>query len=130
MHLLDSSAIAIILKRHRAKAVDTLKGKITLGLAGYELGNIIWKECSLKGTITSKEAETRAGEIAKILEIMNIEDIKSNEDFTKTMQLSTELKTTFYDASYLHTAKKNELTLITEDTELREKANKIDIRTK
>lgn len=60
---------------------------------------------------------------------MKIEALKSNEDFKKTMQLAAELKITFYDASYLRTATENKLTLITEDVELRKKANRMKLTT-
>lgn len=127
MHVLDSSAIAVILRRLGKKAVKIIRGKTTLDLAGYELGNIIWKECILKGHITPEEAMSRAEEIAKILEIMRVELVESSEGFMEVMQLSTELKITFYDASYLYIAKKNRLTLITEDVELKEKAERMNL---
>jgi len=126
MQVLDSSAIAIILRRLGEKAVEIIRGKTTLDLAGYELGNIIWKECILKGLITPEEAMNRAEEIAKILDIMKVEPVETKA-FMEVMQLSTELKITFYDASYLHIAKKNKFTLITEDAELKEKANKVNL---
>ena len=48
MFLLDSSAIAITIKRFREKAVEVICGKTTLDLSRYELGNIIWKKYALK----------------------------------------------------------------------------------
>lgn len=44
------------------------------------------------------------------------------------MKHATELKLTFYDASYLHVAKSKGLTLVTEDKELSEKAKRINIK--
>jgi len=129
MYLLDSSAIAIILRRSREKAVETVRSKTTLNLAYYELGNIIWRESVLRGHITPKEAVSRAEEVAKIMELIKIKTIESSKDLRETMELSTELKITFYDGSYLYTAKKNGLTLVTEDAELEEKANKIRVKT-
>ncbi|MEM2935623.1 MAG: type II toxin-antitoxin system VapC family toxin [Candidatus Bathyarchaeia archaeon] len=128
MYILDSSAIAIILKRLREKSVEILEDKITLDLARYELGNVIWKECTVEGLISPEEASNRAEDMAKILEIMGNEEIKSSEDFRGVMKLATGLKLTFYDASYLHLAKSKGLTLVTEDEELSGKAKHINIK--
>jgi len=127
VHILDSSAIAVILRRLGKKAVEAIGEKTTLDLARYELGNIVWKECILKSLITPDEAMSRAEEIAKILAIMRVELVETGEDFMEVMRLSTELKITFYDASYLYMAKKNNLTLITEDVELKGKAKGITL---
>ena len=128
MYILDSSAIAIILKRLRGKSVEILEGKITLDLARYELGNVIWKECILEGLISPEEAVNRVEEMAKILGIIRNEKIESVEDFRGVMKLATGLKLTFYDASYLHLAKSKDLTLVTEDEELSGKAKHINIK--
>ncbi len=127
MLFLDSSAIAVILRRLRGKAAEIIRGGATLDLAGYELGNVVWKECVLKGSTTLEEAVKRAEDVAKILEIMRIESVEYTENFVEVMKISTRLKITFYDASYLHIAKKNNFTLITGDKELEEKANEINV---
>ncbi|MFQ6076324.1 MAG: type II toxin-antitoxin system VapC family toxin [Candidatus Bathyarchaeia archaeon] len=128
MHVLDSSAIAIILRRLREKSTGVLEGKITLDLARYELGNVIWKECALKGLIGSEEAKSKAEGMAKMLEITEIKNVKSSKDFRETMQIALGLDLTFYDASYLHIAKSHGHTLVTEDEELREKAKHADTK--
>lgn len=127
MLFLDSSAIAVILRRLRGKAAEIIRGGATLDLAGYELGNVVWKECVLKGSTTLEEAVKRAEDVAKILEIMRIESVEYTENFVEVMKISARLKITFYDASYLHIAKKNDFTLITGDKELEEKANEINV---
>jgi len=127
MLFLDSSAIAVILRRLRGKAAEIIRGGATLDLAGYELGNVVWKECVLKGSTTLEEAVKRAEDVAKILEIMRIESVEYTENFVEVMKISARLKITFYDASYLHIAKKNDFTLITSDKELEEKANEINV---
>lgn len=129
MHLLDSSAITIIIKRLREDAVEYLVENATLDLSRYELGNIIWKECVLKGLISREEALQRAEDMAKMLEFIKIEKVESDEDFKEALKLAADLKITFYDASYLEIAKARRLSLVTEDKELREKAKKANIRT-
>ena len=127
MYLLDSSAIAVLLKRLGGSAVKYLAGVYTLDLAYYELGNVLWKECALMKLINEKEAVNKVKYIAKLLKNMNIESIKSEKDLEGTMALAVKLKLTFYDASYLYIAKKKNLILITEDNELREKSVKENI---
>lgn len=128
MYVLDSSAIAIILRRLRERSTRVLEGKTTLDLARYELGNLIWKECALKGLISPEEAKTKAEGMAEMLGITETMSIESSKDFRETMKLALELKLTFYDASYLHIAKSHGLTLVTEDGELREKAKHVNIK--
>lgn len=105
MYLFDSNAIAIIIKRLKGKAIEALDGNATLNLARYELGNMLWKECVLKGLISREEALQNAEDVARILEVLRIEGIESSVDFKEAMKLATGLKLTFYDASYLYLAK-------------------------
>ena len=127
MYLLDSSAIAVLLKRLGGSAVKYLTGTYTLDLAYYELGNVLWKECTLMNLIDGKEAVNKVKYIAKLLKTMKIESIKSEKDLEGTIALAVKLKLTFYDASYLYIAKKKNLILVTEDHELREKSSKENI---
>lgn len=129
MYVFDSSAIAILLKRTGEKAVKILKNQQTLDLARYELGNIIWKESVLRKTISIEEAISKAKHLAKLFKIMEIFKIETDMDFAETMKIASKLKLTFYDAAYLYVARKNKLKLVTEDKELKEKAEKINIKT-
>jgi len=129
MYLFDSNAIAIVIKRLKDKAVEALDGKTTLNLARYELGNMLWKECVLKGLISREEALQKAEDMAKMLEVIRMEEIESSGDFGGVMELATELKITFCDSSYLYLAKNKELILVTEDKELGKKAEKTNIKT-
>lgn len=128
MYLLDSSAIAILLKRFGRNALKYIEGMCTLDLARYEMGNIVWKECALKASISLKEAISKAKYIVKLLKTMKVEGMYLDEDFEGAMALALKLKLTFYDASYLHVAKKYGLTLVTEDGELREKSKKVNVK--
>jgi len=125
---MDSSAIALTLRSLKDKAVEALSDGMTLDLARYELGNIIWKECTLQRTISPEEAIEKADGIAKILELMKILQIESNEDLRETMRLATDIEVTFYDASYLHKARNNDLNLITGDKRLENKAKQAGVK--
>jgi len=128
VHLLDASAIAMLLKKKREKAAELLKNEHTTNLAGYELGNIIWKEHALRNAISLQEAVDKAKHIAKLLKIMKILKIETDEDYAKAIELASKHRLTFYDAAYAYLAEKHKLTLVTEDTELREKANTANIK--
>ena len=126
-HVLDSSAIALILKRLGADSVKVFEDNVTLDLSAYELGNLIWKDCALKKLIGLEEAVSRAGQLSRILEFTEIEKL-GNDDFKETMKIATRLGLTFYDASYLQVAKRRELSLVTEDRELRKKSKLVGVK--
>ncbi len=128
MYILDSSSIAVILARLKEEAIEVLEGSVTLDLARYELGNIIWKEYALRGLINKVEALNKVKHVASLLEIMDVERIESEEELRSVMELASELKITFYDASYLHKAKSRKLVLVTEDEDLREKAKHANVK--
>jgi len=121
--------VALVVRRLREKAVSMLQGSATLDLARYELGNIIWKECSLERSITPEEAEERVADLAKILNSMDIVRIEAEQDLRGVMETATKMRTTFYDASYLYAAKSRRLILVTEDSELQAKAKHDGIKT-
>ena len=127
-HVLDSSAIALILKRLGRESIEVLEESVTTGLAIYELGNILWKEYALRRLIGLEEAVRKAEQIAKILEIIKLENIASAEEFKEVMKLAAELKLTFYGASYLQVAKRMGIPLVTEDEELSEKAKNVSVK--
>ncbi len=124
MYLLDSNAIIITLKRLLENSVKALDGKATLNLAYYEIGNVIWKECTLEGSISPREAVSRAEDTSRILGIMKIEETGSTEGMGEAMRIAIEQKLTFYDAAYLQAAKNEGYTLVTEDRELLKKIRK------
>lgn len=127
-YLLDSSAIILILKWLKEKSIEALEGQATLNLAYYEINNVIWKQCMIEGSIDLKEAINMAREIAEILGIMSIEELKSAEEIGEAMKYAIEQKLTFYDASYLQKAKNKNYILITEDKELLKKSEKIGVK--
>jgi len=128
--ILDSSAIIGILKKFKGQAISILEDKFTLDLALYELGNVIWKECVLRNVFSPEDATANIKKLAEIMNIMKIESLNTKEDVAEAMRLATKLKITFYDSPYLYAAKKLNLTLVTEDMELKSKAEKVGVNTK
>ena len=123
--LFDASAIFEAIKQNKA---DILIGHQTIELARYELGNILWKNSALQAKIPDEETKTFAKITKQALSLMEIAPISCSEE--EILETAKQLKITFYDASYVHTAKAEALTLITQDKHLKTKAqNHIDVRT-
>lgn len=115
-YMFDSSAIFRAVKENK---IEVLVGNYTLELARYEMGNILWKNYTLQAKATDQELKSLAKLIKQVLNIMEIIQVNCNEE--EILGIATEMKITFYDASYVHYAKTKELTLITEDAELLKK---------
>ena len=111
--LFDSSAIFLAIKENK---MELLAGSYTLGLARYELGNIIWKDHTLHAKVSEQEAKMLAKLIKHTLAIMNVIEITDSEE--EILDTAIKNKITFYDASYVYFAKLKELELITEDSRL------------
>jgi predicted nucleic acid-binding protein len=126
-YLIDASSIAILLGKIKEKAVEFLEEASTLDLALYELGNFIWKECTLKKMINRDEAIAKIKDLTEIIALMDVKKLEK-EDVIGVMQIALDLKLTFYDASYLHVAKSTDKILITNDSDLLDKAKKIGVK--
>jgi predicted nucleic acid-binding protein len=115
-YLFDSSAIFKGIKENK---IELLVENYTLELARYELGNIVWKEHALHSTISEQESKMMAKAIKHTLTIMDVQSIAGSEE--EILNTATQLKITFYDASYVYFAKAKDLHLITEDSRLTKK---------
>ncbi len=112
-YLFDSSAIFRAIKENK---VEVLIENFTLELARYELGNIIWKDYVLQARVSEEETKSMAKTIKKTLTMMEVQDVSGNEE--EILETAIRLRITFYDASYVYSAKTKELQLITEDLRL------------
>ncbi len=111
--LFDSSAIFRAIKENK---IEALAGNYTLELARYELGNIIWKDHVLQAKISEQDAKRLITTIKNTLAIMDIVEIEGYEE--EILETASQLKITFYDASYVYLAKARGLRLVTEDSRL------------
>jgi len=116
-YLFDSSAIFRAIKENK---IDLLIENYTVELTRYELGNIVWKDYFLQAKISKDEAKMILKTIKHTLTLLEVIPIESNEE--EILETAIQLKTTFYDASYVHIARLKELQLITEDLHLIKKA--------
>lgn len=128
-HLLDASSLALLIKKADVgKAIEVLQDSSILALTYYELGNAIWKESTITKFLTAKEADS-LGMVAKDV-ISRVSRMDNEADaFPEILRMARKERLSFYDSSYVLTAKDKGLELITEDRRLREKArNYVDVR--
>lgn len=118
--LFDASSLLCLLKLRKLKP---LNNNYIQWLTIYEAANALWKEASLIGSISPEDAY----EMIKILsDCVDVVKILSPHPYEyEILTTASKLKITAYDASYVVLADKNNLALVTEDSELREKAKSL-----
>ncbi|NIP67006.1 hypothetical protein GWN63_02995, partial [Candidatus Bathyarchaeota archaeon] len=78
-YLLDSSSILALARKLGGRVVDLAKESFTLSLAYYEIGNALWKECSLLERLSVDEATKILGFIFSLLNVMRTIHVKDSE---------------------------------------------------
>lgn len=123
-YLLDASALMLLIKKAETKStIECLQNSSILDLTYFEVGNAVWKESVLTKLLTPEGAKTLQKTAQVILP--EIDHISPETDsFEKILEIAKAEKLTFYDSSYIHFAKQKGLQLITEDKELKTKAQK------
>jgi predicted nucleic acid-binding protein len=129
MSLFDSSSIVEALIGERSESIEVLKDGLRLELTFYEVGNSIRCVYLRQKKVEQADVARKMRAAARVLGIMGVAPIVI-EDGDAIMQIAMDRSLTFYDASYLHAAKRDRLMLITEDDPLREAAEKIGCATK
>src|SRR3972149_5795480 len=121
-YLLDASAFILLIKNATVKStVECLQDSLILDLTFYEVGNAIWKESTLMKFLTPKETEKLGTMAQTVLAKINRVTTEA-EAFQKILEIAQTEKLSYYDSSYVYSAKDTQLQLITEDKELRTKA--------
>ncbi|MEM2342391.1 MAG: type II toxin-antitoxin system VapC family toxin [Candidatus Bathyarchaeia archaeon] len=124
-YIFDSSSIFRAITEDK---IEVLAGNYTLNLARYELGNIIWKRRMLLNDLERDEYKRLMEIIKGTLNLMEIIDINCHE--ANIAELAENLNLTFYDASYIFLAKSMVIPLVTEDRNIKIRAeNQIKILT-
>lgn len=118
MSLFDSSAIINLCGEGE---IDKLFGGFTLNLAFYELGNAVWKHVYIHKTITMDEANIVLDSLIEVFKRLKKLEV---EDALEILKIAVKEGLTYYDASYIYTAMKNNLTLVTDDQQLYEISKK------
>ena len=119
MYLFDASAIVNLVKK---ASLTAFAEGVTLDLALYESLNAVWKEYRLLKRIDEDTALKLAEIISDLFKVIKTLSIKGSE--REILSLASREGTTVYDASYLYTALKNNLILVTDDRKLKEKASR------
>ncbi|MDE1857130.1 MAG: type II toxin-antitoxin system VapC family toxin [Candidatus Micrarchaeota archaeon] len=117
-YLFDSSAIYAIT---RARRTELLIQSGTCSLARYELCNILLTERHVRKRISESEQKYLLSKLVRALGFMRIMSIADYEQ--GIIDTAIELGLSFYDASYVHLAKKSGMVLVTEDAKLARKIN-------
>jgi len=118
-YIFDASAVVNLAKRGRLAAF--LEGE-TLDLARYEALNAIWKETALLRRLDYGEALEFADALNTLFRALKVNSIAGGE--IGVLELATNEGLTIYDASYLYLAVKRNLTLVTDDKGLRNRASR------
>ena len=100
-----------------SRATDVIVEGSGIILTYFEIGNSIWKLCHLLKKLTDDEAKSLLGVSLKLFNRLEILDLAEN-DAIEIAELANAHGVTFYDSSYLYAAKKNRLTLVTDDERL------------
>lgn len=122
-YLLDASALYPLLLQLREKILDYASLFTVLDLTVYEVGNTVWKEYQ-RGRV--KNPYIVAKLFQEILSLMNVVSI--NGRLGDVLELAHRENLTFYDASYLYTATRMGLKLVTEDKALQKYPVSISVK--
>ena len=118
-----SSLVDLIRSSDEESKAEVINRSTVLDLTYYEVGNAVWKQSELTKALSEKETEELTEALESTLGFLKrIEP--SQADFTEILDTARGEKLTFYDSSYVHFAKKNELTLVTHDRKLSKIAKK------
>ncbi len=112
-YLLDASAIYPLVLRLREEVLSYIDRFAVLDLTIYEVGNAIWKEFR-RGRIRDFVA------VARLFEeiFSSITVLRPQIRLHEVVELAIRENLTFYDASYLYTARIYGMKLVTEDSDL------------
>lgn len=126
-YLLDASALVPLIVDCGEELVSRkLEAAIyTTELGVYEAGNALWKLTVLVKSITRKDSSDLLSTLHYLIRrgIVNLVSVLE-ADLSEILEIAVRERITFYDASYVAIARRRNLTLATEDEELREKAAK------
>ncbi|MEM3590959.1 MAG: type II toxin-antitoxin system VapC family toxin [Candidatus Bathyarchaeia archaeon] len=94
----------------------------TTDLAVYESINAVWKKSYILKKIRVDIAYRLIELLSNIFNVLNLYTVKGSEK--EVLEIAMKEGITIYDASYIHIAKRNKLTLVTDDKKLINAAKK------
>lgn len=117
-YLFDASSLVYAIK---LKRIGILAGNYVQELTIYEVLNALWKETYILRRMSRKEAESLLDVFVRLLSYLKMLDLRGLE--SEVFKIAVENGLTAYDASYLTLARREKLTLVTEDVKLRNVAS-------
>ena len=117
-YLFDASSLVYAIK---LKRIGILAGNYVQELTIYEVLNTLWKEAYILRRMSKKEAESLLDVFVQLLSYLKMLDLRGLE--SEVFKIAVENGLTAYDASYLTLARREKLTLVTEDVKLRNVAS-------
>ncbi|MFO7967395.1 MAG: type II toxin-antitoxin system VapC family toxin [Archaeoglobaceae archaeon] len=120
--LFDASALLNIIGEKGEDSIEFLKSGYITDLTFYEVGNAMWKSV-YRELLTANDAEVILRAFNQLSTTMKVIPYNRSE-LPDILKISLNEYLTFYDASYIHNAAKNDLSLVTDDKKLKKAANK------
>ena len=127
-YVFDAGSILLLTRELGKNVVDVVKEQVTAGLAFYEIGNALWKECCLLRRLHMAEAEKTLSFIHALMNVMKVLDVKDSSLGKNVLTNATKLKITYYDSAYLTLAERFKAILVTDDGRLAKASRKIGIK--
>ncbi|MHB1471320.1 MAG: type II toxin-antitoxin system VapC family toxin [Thermoplasmataceae archaeon] len=123
-YLMDASSFFKLLLSPKIDGQNLLENSSITDLTIFEIGNVLWKrkDSNIKDMPAERiiALSKVIGNITRDVTTFPITSIEIPAILTVAMNV----KTTFYDASYIYMCHREKLSLISEDVELRKKAVK------
>ncbi len=120
--LIDASSLFKLLSAPPEKVENILENSSITDLTIFEIGNVLWKRKDSKIKDISIEKIMAFSEfVANILSEVTIFSIEAAE-IPNILAVAIRSKATFYDASCIYICTRENLSLISEDSDLRNKA--------
>jgi predicted nucleic acid-binding protein len=118
-----SSVLPITSNMDEQRALRLFANGYLLDLTKYEVGNAIWKQYALRHSIDEKELNQLFDLLGRILPKAKVVAVAA-EDLADVAKIAVKEKATFYDSSYIASAKRWDFTLVTDDSHLAKLAAK------
>jgi predicted nucleic acid-binding protein len=123
-YLFDASAFIFLIKKANVQTTfQQLQNLFILDLTVYEIGNTLLKENRLTQFLTPKEIETLE-KVTQLVLSRTEKILNQNIILQQIIEIAKTENLSFYDSSYIYFAKQNHIQFVTEDQNLRNKAQK------
>jgi len=123
-YLFDASSLVELLLGEGD--IGTAFDAVVLDLTVYEAANTVWKLGVARDRLTEPELNTALELLERLERELQVENA-TGQQLTETVETARDHGLTVYDGAYLATADRQGLTIVTEDSALREAANTRDI---